>query len=94
MFNVLTREEIGHFIKATGPDGKGAQFYEMTGADIAEMVAGFYGGRGQGQAGRLRRVEIHAGHGYLLATFLSPTLTSVAMITAVPARTGRGSYLR
>ena len=72
MFNVLTREEIGHFIKATGPDGKGAQFYEMTGADIAEMVAGFTAAAVRARQAGFDGVEIHAGHGYLLATFLSP----------------------
>ncbi len=41
MFHVLTRSEIGHFIKAAGPDGKGPQYFAMEEADIAEIIAGF-----------------------------------------------------
>jgi 2,4-dienoyl-CoA reductase (NADPH2) len=72
MFHVLTREEIGHFIKAAGPDGKGPQYYEMTPAQIAETVAGFASGAALAQRAGFDGVEIHAGHGYLLASFLSP----------------------
>lgn len=72
MFNVLTRNEISHFIKAAGPDGKGPQFYEMTREHIAELVADFAAAAARARQAGFDGVEIHAGHGYLLATFLSP----------------------
>lgn len=72
MFQVLTREEIGHFIKAAGPDGKGPQYYEMTEAHIAETVAGFANAAALAQKAGFDGVELHGGHGYLLAAFLSP----------------------
>lgn len=72
MFKVLTREEIGHFIKAAGPDGKGPQYYEMSQKQIADMVAEFAAAAVRARQAGFDGVEIHAGHGYLLATFLSP----------------------
>ncbi len=72
MFKVLTQEEIGHFIKSAGPDGKGPQYYEMTRQDIAELVSGFAAASARAKIAGFDGVEIHAGHGYLLAAFLSP----------------------
>jgi len=72
MFNVLTTEEIGHFIKAAGPDGKGPSYYELTTAQIAELVAGFAAAAVRAQRAGFDGIELHAGHGYLLANFLSP----------------------
>jgi 2,4-dienoyl-CoA reductase (NADPH2) len=72
MFKVLTREEIGHFIKAAGPDGQGPQYYEMTAADIAAIVGDFASAAARARQAGFDGVEIHAGHGYLLASFLSP----------------------
>lgn len=72
MFHVLTQEEIGHFIKAAGPDGKGPQYYEMTEADIADIVKQFAEAAVRAAKAGFDGVEIHAGHGYLLASFLSP----------------------
>jgi 2,4-dienoyl-CoA reductase (NADPH2) len=72
MFNVLTPEEIGHFIKAAGPDGKGPQYYEMTQEDIDDTVAGFANAASIAQRAGFDGVELHAGHGYLIASFLSP----------------------
>lgn len=72
MFNVLTQEEIGHFIKAAGPDGKGPQYYEMTQQDIDDTVAGFARGARIARQAGFDGVELHAGHGYLIASFLSP----------------------
>ena len=72
MFKVLTREEVGHFIKAAGPDGKGPRYYEMTGEDIAATVAEFASAAVRARLAGFDGVEIHAGHGYLLANFLSP----------------------
>ena len=72
MFRVLTQQEIGHFIKAAGPDGKGPQYYEMTERDIADTIAQFVSAAQRAQTAGFDGIEIHAGHGYLLATFLSP----------------------
>jgi 2,4-dienoyl-CoA reductase-like NADH-dependent reductase (Old Yellow Enzyme family)/ribulose 1,5-bisphosphate synthetase/thiazole synthase len=72
MFNVLTQEEIGHFIKAAGPDGKGPKYYEMTQQHIDETVAGFANAASIAQRAGFDGVELHAGHGYLIASFLSP----------------------
>jgi len=72
MFGVLTRAEVGHFIKAAGPDGRGPQYYELSVEQIAEMVAGFAAAARRAQRAGFDGVELHAGHGYLLANFLSP----------------------
>lgn len=72
MFKVLTPDEIGNFIKATGPDGRGPQFYEMTAADIADTVRQFASATVRAKTAGFDAIEIHAGHGYLIATFLSP----------------------
>ena len=72
MFNVLTQEEIGHFIKAAGPDGKGPQYYEMSQEHIDETVAGFAKAAALAEKAGFDGVELHAGHGYLIASFLSP----------------------
>lgn len=72
MFNVLTADEVGSFIKAAGPDGKGPQYHVMTTDDIKEMVAHFAAASLRAKVAGLDAIEIHAGHGYLLASFLSP----------------------
>lgn len=72
MFQVLTQDEIGHFIKKAGPDGKGPQYYEMTQEHIADTVAGFANAAVLAQRAGFDGVELHAGHGYLIACFLSP----------------------
>ncbi len=72
MFPVLTRAEIGTFIKAAGPDGKGPQYYEMSVEQIAETVAGFADAADRARRAGFDGIELHAGHGYLMANFLSP----------------------
>ncbi|MEP1593861.1 MAG: FAD-dependent oxidoreductase, partial [Halieaceae bacterium] len=72
MFRILTREEKGHFIKAAGPNGKGADYYEMSQANIREMVHHFTDAAIRARKAGFDGVEVHAGHGYLLANFLSP----------------------
>ena len=72
MFNVLTESEIGHFVKAAGPDGEGPQYYAMTAEDIADTVARFADAARRAKQAGFDGVEIHAGHGYLIASFLSP----------------------
>ena len=72
MFPVLTRAEIGNFIKASGPDGKGPKYYEMSVEQIAATVTGFAEAADRARRAGFDGIELHAGHGYLLANFLSP----------------------
>jgi 2,4-dienoyl-CoA reductase-like NADH-dependent reductase (Old Yellow Enzyme family) len=72
MFNVLTSEEVAHFIKGAGPDGKGPRYYELNPAQIADLVQGFAAAAMRAQLAGFDGIELHAGHGYLLANFLSP----------------------
>jgi 2,4-dienoyl-CoA reductase (NADPH2) len=72
MFNVLTGDEIAHFIKGAAADGSGPKYYEMTREDIAIIVNGFAAAAARAQRAGFDGIELHAGHGYLLANFLSP----------------------
>lgn len=72
MINVLTQSEIATFIKGAGPDGSGPKYFEMTPYDIAETVRGFATAAARARRAGFDGIELHAGHGYLLANFLSP----------------------
>ncbi len=71
-FGVLTPEEIQTFVAAAGPDGKGPRYKEMTQEDIDSVIQMFVTGASVVKRAGFDGVEIHAGHGYLLSTFLSP----------------------
>ncbi len=68
----LTQEEIASFIKAAGPDGKGPRYRVMQQRDIDWLIQQFAAAAKRVQTAGFDAVEIHAGHGYLLAGFLSP----------------------
>ncbi len=72
MFRALTNEEIGTFIKAAGPDGKGPRYHPMTVDDIEQLVQQFVNAAQLAVKAGFDAVEIHAGHGYVLSSFLSP----------------------
>jgi 2,4-dienoyl-CoA reductase-like NADH-dependent reductase (Old Yellow Enzyme family)/NADPH-dependent 2,4-dienoyl-CoA reductase/sulfur reductase-like enzyme len=72
MVKVLTKDELRNFIKGAGPNGVGPQYYEMTTEQIAETVHGFASAAVRAQQAGFDGIELHAGHGYLLANFLSP----------------------
>ncbi|CAA0094809.1 NADH oxidase [Halioglobus japonicus] len=72
MVSVLTDAEIATFIKGASPDGSGPKYYEMTPDDIAETVRGFATAAERARRSGFDGIELHAGHGYLLANFLSP----------------------
>ena len=72
MFKLLTQGEIRHFIKMAGPDGKGARYQVLSEDDIADIVTGFADAAERCQRAGFDAVEVHGGHGYLLAGFLSP----------------------
>jgi 2,4-dienoyl-CoA reductase (NADPH2) len=72
MFKVLTQEEIGHLMKTVARGDKKPSFYGMTPADIEQTVAGFAYAASLAEKAGFDGVELHAGHGYLIASFLSP----------------------
>ncbi|MDE0952246.1 MAG: FAD-dependent oxidoreductase [Halioglobus sp.] len=72
IMKVLTHQELNTFIKGKGPDGSGPTYYQMTTDHIAETVAGFATAAARARRAGFDGIELHAGHGYLLANFLSP----------------------
>jgi 2,4-dienoyl-CoA reductase (NADPH2) len=74
MFSLLTQKEIAHFIKSAGPDGKGPRYQPMDQQDIEQLIQGFASAAARAQKAGFDAIEIHAGHGYVLASFLSPAI--------------------
>jgi 2,4-dienoyl-CoA reductase (NADPH2) len=74
MFGLLTQDEIMNFIKAGGPDGKGPRYHELSIAEIQEEVQHFVEAAQRAKVSNFDAIEIHAGHGYLISSFLSPAV--------------------
>jgi 2,4-dienoyl-CoA reductase (NADPH2) len=74
MFELLTQAEIANFVKAAGPDGKGSRYHVMEQADIDQLVSQFADAALRAQKSGIDAVEIHAGHGYVISSFLSPAV--------------------
>ncbi|MEL0207558.1 MAG: FAD-dependent oxidoreductase [Gammaproteobacteria bacterium] len=74
MFGLLTQDEIMNFIKAGGPDGKGPRYHELSAAEIQQEVQHFVDAAKRAKAANFDAIEIHAGHGYLISSFLSPAV--------------------
>jgi 2,4-dienoyl-CoA reductase (NADPH2) len=74
MFELLTASELANFVKAAGPDGKGPRYREMDQSDIATLVRQFAEAAGRAKQAGFDAVELHAGHGYVLSSFLSPAV--------------------
>lgn len=74
MFGLLTPSEIASFVKAAGPDGKGPRYQVMTKEDIDTLVEKFAAAAVFAQRANFDAVEIHAGHGYVISSFLSPAV--------------------
>ena len=74
MFGLLTQEEIMSFIKAAGPDGKGPRYHELSIEDIQKQIKHFVDAAKRAKKANFDAVEIHAGHGYLISSFLSPAV--------------------
>ncbi|MBT4522239.1 MAG: effector protein, partial [Halieaceae bacterium] len=74
MFELLTPQELGNFVKAAGPDGKGPRYHVMDQTDIDQLVAQFASAAVRAKQAEFDAVEIHAGHGYVISSFLSPAV--------------------
>ena len=74
MFGLLTQDEIMNFIKAGGPDGNGPRYHELSVAEIQHEVQHFVNAAKRAKASNFDAIEIHAGHGYLISSFLSPAV--------------------
>ncbi|MDA9947353.1 NAD(P)/FAD-dependent oxidoreductase [bacterium] len=74
MFGLLTQDEIMNFIKAGGPDGKGPRYHELSVTEIQNEVQHFVDAAKRAKASNFDAIEIHAGHGYLISSFLSPAV--------------------
>jgi len=74
MFGLLTQDEIMNFIKAGGPDGKGPRYHELSVDEIQQEVQHFVDAAKRAKAANFDAIEIHAGHGYLISSFLSPAV--------------------
>ncbi|MBS0345835.1 MAG: FAD-dependent oxidoreductase [Proteobacteria bacterium] len=73
MMNALTREELGAFISSSkSRESGGVKIRVMDRADIAQMVEWFAAAAERAKRAGMDGVELHAGHGYILAGFLSP----------------------
>ena len=74
MFGLLTQDEIMNFIKAGGPDGKGPRYHELSVTEIKDEIQHFVNAAKRAKASNFDAIEIHAGHGYLISSFLSPAV--------------------
>ncbi|MGB4055096.1 MAG: NADH:flavin oxidoreductase, partial [Porticoccaceae bacterium] len=72
MMPLLTRDELGNFIKMAGPDGKGPRYRVMDKGDIAALIGDFVNAALRAVAAGFDGIEIHGGHGYVISSFLSP----------------------
>jgi len=72
MFNALTKSELGRFISSSkGREKPGVRIRVMDRDDIQQMIAWFTDAAERAQKAGFDGVEIHAGHNYILAGFLS-----------------------
>ena len=106
LFAELTREEVAKASSAYRAPGARVAYHVMSPDDIAWVVERFADAAARAERAGLDGVELHAGHGYLLAAFLSPATNTrsdayggalenrarflVETIRAVRARVGPG----
>jgi 2,4-dienoyl-CoA reductase-like NADH-dependent reductase (Old Yellow Enzyme family) len=73
MFASLTQSELGRFISSSkGREKSGVRIRVMEKDDIRQMVSWFADAAERAQKAGFDGVEIHAGHTYIIAGFLSP----------------------
>jgi 2,4-dienoyl-CoA reductase-like NADH-dependent reductase (Old Yellow Enzyme family)/thioredoxin reductase len=73
LFDALTPEEVA---RVTAPYTQAASklaYHEMTRADVAQLVTWFADAAERAQRAGFDGIELHAGHGYILSAFLSPS---------------------
>ncbi len=72
LFDELTAEERTKATAAFTQPTSRQHYHEMSGDDIALLIEHFAAAAERAQRAGLDGVELHAGHGYLLQSFLSP----------------------
>ncbi len=70
--NDLTPDEMERFTRDLRKPGAKLRFHEMSEGDIAAITAKFAEAAERARRAGFDAVELHAGHGYLLSSFLSP----------------------
>ena len=70
MMSAFTHEELATFVGAAGAGRP--QFRVLDKADIEQLIEWFAAAAARAQAAGFDGVEVHAGHSYILAGFLSP----------------------
>lgn len=73
LMGMLTPHEIENMGTPSQVKGAKVILHEMTQADIAQMVTKYVDATVRAQDAGIDGVELHAGHGYLIDNFLSPT---------------------
>ena len=71
---LLSSAELSTFIKGAGPDGKGPRYQVLSTDDIKTEVQHFADAAKRAKQAGFDAIEIHAGHGYLISSFLSPAV--------------------
>jgi len=72
LMNDMTAEEAHLFTRDLTTQGAGIHYREASEADLAQIVDQFTAAAERAQRAGFDAVELHAGHGYLLSSFLSP----------------------
>ena len=72
LFDDLTPEEVGGVTEYFSRPGAKLRFHEMSRSDIAELVEMFADAADRVRRAGFDAVEVHAAHGYIVSSFLSP----------------------
>jgi len=72
LYDHLTPEELRDATSALMQPGAAFALHEMTRSDIAHVIGRYADAAARAKQAGVDAVELHAGHGYMLAAFLSP----------------------